>query len=161
MGGARLLGLGLATAAVLLVAGPPTSRAAEPPNPNDPCISGTRNVCGTTGVGFYKTYRYGTRWFGDFRGVVPGEFHQYCVDLRFWYPGADYAYREVAANGLRNRDGEAVPVPSLQKIAYAIWTFGRTTDANTAAAVMLYVHSQMGDARPGELAPTAIGPGVP
>src|SRR5262245_22226434 len=160
MGGARHLGMVLALGALILLAGPDPTRAAEPPNPNDPCVSGTRNVCGTTGVGFYKTYRYGTRWFGDFRGLVPGEFHQYCLDLRFWYPGPDYAYREVSATGLRNRDGEAVPVSNLQKMAYAIWTYGRTTDANTAAAVMLYVHSLMGDARPGEVDPAAIGPGV-
>jgi len=132
MGGARLLGLGLATAAVLLVAGPPTSRAAEPPNPNDPCISGTRNVCGTTGVGFYKTYRYGTRWFGDFRSVVPGQFHMYCIDLRFWYPGPDYDYREVPASGLRNRDNAPVPVVNLQKMAYVLWTYGRTTSDDAA-----------------------------
>ena len=160
MGGARFLGLGLATAAVLLVAGPPASRAAEPPNPNDPCISGTRNVCGTTGVGFYKTYRYGTRWFGDFRNVVPGQFHMYCIDLRFWYPGPDYDYRPVSAAGLRNRDNEPIPVVNLQKMAYVLWTYGRTTSDDAAAAVMLYVHSLMGDARPGEIDPTAIGPAV-
>ena len=160
MGGARLLGLALAATAVLLVAGPPTSRAADPPNPNDPCISGTRNICGTTGVGSYKTYRYGTRWFGDFRNVVPGQFHMYCIDLRFWYPGPDYEYKEIPAAGLRNRANELIPVSNLQKIAYAIWTYGRTTDDNTAAAVMLYVHSLMGDARPGEVDPTAIGPAV-
>ncbi len=160
MGGARLLGLALAAAAVFLLAGPPTSRAAKPPNPNDPCISGTRNVCGTTGVGFYKSYRYGTRWFGDFRGVVPGQFHMYCIDLRFWYPGPDYDYREVPAAGLRNRDNEPVPVTNLQKMAYALWTYGRTTSDDTAAAVMLYVHTLMGDARPGEVDPAAIGPAV-
>jgi hypothetical protein len=160
MGGARLLGLALAAAAVLLLAGPPTSRAADPPNPNDPCISGTRNICGTTGVGSYKTYRYGTRWFGDFRNVVPAQFHMYCIDLRFWYPGPDYDYKEVPAAGLRNRANELIPVSNLQKMAYAIWTYGRTTDDNTAAAVMLYVHSLMGDARPGEVDPAAAGPAV-
>ena len=160
MGGARLLGVALGAAAVLLLVVPPTSRAADPPNPNDPCISGTRNICGTTGVCSYKTYRYGTRWFGDFRNVVPGQFHMYCIDLRFWYPGPDYDYKEVPAAGLRNRANELIPVSNLQKIAYAIWTYGRTTDDNTAAAVMLYVHSLMGDARPGEIDPTAAGPGV-
>jgi hypothetical protein len=45
-------------------------------------------------------------------------------------------------------------------MAFAIWTFGRTTDPNTTAAVMLYVHSLMGDARPGEVDPAAIGPAV-
>jgi hypothetical protein len=150
----------LATAVVVLGVGPAPARAANPPNPNDPCVRGTRNICGTTGVGFYRTYRYGTRWFGDYRGLVPGEFHMYCIDLRFWYPGPDYAYKEGDAVGLRNRAGEAIGLSNLQRIAYAIWTYGRTTDENTAAAVMLYVHSLMGDARPGEVDPAAIGPGV-
>jgi hypothetical protein len=115
----------LGAAAVLLLAVPPTSRAADPPNPNDPCISGTRNICGTTGVGSYKTYRYGTRWFGDFRNVVPGQFHMYCIDLRFWYPGPDYDYKEVPAAGLRNRANELIPVSNLQKM--------RTRSGRTAA----------------------------
>lgn len=160
MGGARLLGLALAVATVFLLAGPTAIRAAEPPNPNDPCISGTRNVCGTTGVGFYKTYRYGTRWFGDFRNVVPAQFHMYCIDLRFWYPGPDYDYRPVSASGLRNRDNEVVPAANLQKMAYALWTYGRTTSPDAAAAVMLYTHSLMGDARPGEVDPAAVSPAV-
>ena len=62
MGGARLFGVALGVA-LLLLAGPVATRAAEPPNPNDPCVSGTRDICGTTGVGYYKSYRYGTRWF--------------------------------------------------------------------------------------------------
>lgn len=161
MGVARVTGATLAAAGLLLLIGAPsTTQAATPPNPNDPCATGTVNSCGTTGVGFYRTYSFGTRWFGDFRGLVPGRPHMYCIDLRFWYPGPDYAYREIEAAGLRNRDGEAVPVSSLQRIAYAIWTYGRTTNADTAAATMLYVHAQMGDARPGELDPTAIGPQV-
>ena len=51
-------------------------------------------------------------------------------------------------------------VSNLQKAAYAIWTYGRTTNPNEAAAVMLYVHSLMGDARPGELDPAALNPSV-
>src|SRR5215831_17125168 len=161
MGGARHLGMVLALGALILLAGPDPTRAAEPPNPNDPCVSGTRNVCGTTGVGFYKTYRYGTRWFGDFRGLVPGEFHMYCIDLRFWYPGPQYKYKALAsAVGLKNRDGETVSASNLEKAAYAMWTFGRTTNPNQAAAVMLYVHSLMGDARPGELDPAALNQSV-
>jgi hypothetical protein len=156
---AQFIGAAL-VAGVLLLVVPGGARAAEPPNPNDPCVTGTRNACGTTGVGFYKTYRYGTRWFGDYRGVVPGEFHLYCIDLRYWYPGRDYAYKEIEAIGLRNRGGGAIGLSSLQKMAWAIWTYGRTTNVNSAAAVMLYVHSQMGDARPGELDPGTISPSV-
>ena len=48
-----------------------TALAAVPPNPKDPCVKVTRNSCGTTGVGFYGTNRYGTRWLGDFRGAIP------------------------------------------------------------------------------------------
>ena len=47
-----------------------------------------------------------------------------------------------------------------QKMAYAAWAFGRTTSPNRQAAVMLYIHSLMGDARPGEVDPNAIGPEV-
>ncbi|HZQ63876.1 MAG TPA: sortase [Gaiellaceae bacterium] len=139
---------------------PAATRAAHAPNPNDPCVTGVRDTCGTTGVGFYKSYRYGTRWFGDYRGVVPGVDHLYCIDLRFWYPGRDYAYKEVGAAGLRNREGERISAANLQKAAYAIWSFGRTTSDNQAAAVMLYVHSLMGDARPGEVDPDVLNPTV-
>ncbi len=149
----------LAVAATLLAI-PSASFGALPPNRNDPCESGGKNICGTTDVGFYKTARYGTRWYGDFRGAVPGESHTYCIDLRFWYPSPDYHYQEVAATGLRNKDGESVSVSNQQKIAYAIWTYGRSVNENQAAAVMLYVHSLMGDARPGELDPTALNASV-
>ena len=148
-------------AVVSLLALPALAPAADPPNPNDPCTTGTRNTCGTTGVGFYGTYRYGTRWFGDFRGLVPGEFHMYCLDLRFWYPGpAVQVQADPSVVGLKNRAGETVSVSNLEKAAYAIWTYGRTTNPNQAAAVMLYVHSLMGDARPGELDPAALNPSV-
>jgi hypothetical protein len=45
-------------------------------------------------------------------------------------------------------------------MAYAIWAFGRSTNPDRQAAVMLYVHSLMGDAAPGEVDPTAINPTV-
>ena len=112
-------------------------------------------MCGTTGVGFYKVYRYGIRWFGDYRGAIPGEAHTYCIDLGFWYPSLAQKYAEDASP-LRNRDGEPVRLDRQQKLAYAIWKYGRTTNQNQAAAVMLYVHSLMGDARPGEVDPTGI-----
>src|SRR5207245_3819707 len=103
----------------------------------------------------------GTRWFGDFRNAIPGTTHTFCIDLRFWYPGADYRYREDTSGGnLGNKEGEAVPLPNQQRIAYAIWVFGRSSDPNQQAAVMLYVHGQMGDARPGEVDPRVRGPAV-
>ena len=101
---ARSLGV-IVAAALSLLAVPAPAPAAEPPNPNDPCTTGTRNTCGTTGVGFYETYRYGTRWFGDFRGLVPGEFHLYCIDLRFWYPGPQYKYKRDRVRGRTQEPG--------------------------------------------------------
>src|SRR5215471_19587805 len=77
--------------------------AATPPNPKDPCVSGTKDICGTTGVGYYQTYRYGTRWFGDFKNAIPGGAHSYCIDLRFWYPGPDYKYKEDTTGILKNK----------------------------------------------------------
>jgi hypothetical protein len=132
--------------------------AAEPPNQNDPCARGGRDTCGTTGVGSYQRYRYGIRWFGDFRGAVPGAGRAFCIDLRFWYPSKDHRYEERDAEGLRNRAGKAVSTESLRRMAYALWAFGRTDSPNQQAAVMLYVHNLMGDAAPGEADPGAIGP---
>ena len=109
-----------------------------------------RNVCGTLGVGYYKQYRYGIRWFGDFRGAVPGVAHTFCIDLGFWYPSAKYRYEAQPASTLRSRNGRPVSSEDRAKMTYAAWTFGRSTDADQQAAVMLYVHSLMHDARPGE-----------
>jgi hypothetical protein len=139
--------------ALCLLAAAPRALAGEPPNPHDPCSSAGRDTCGTTGVGFYDTYKYGVRWFGDYRGAVTGEKQTFCIDLQYWYPSPDYHYRALTATTLVNRDGEAVPLGNRQKLAYAIWAFGRTNDPNRQAAVMLYVHSLMGDARPGEVDP--------
>jgi hypothetical protein len=154
VGSAAALGCALA----LLVL-PRASFAGDPPNPNDPCSRAGRNTCGTLGVGYYKTYRYGLRWFGDFRGAVPGRAHTFCIDLGFWYPSPSYRFRE-ATGPLRNRTDETVSTVNQQKMAYAIWQYGRTTNADRQVAVMLYVHSLMGDARPGEIDPSALGPTV-
>jgi hypothetical protein len=156
----RLLALLAAVLPSLVLASP--SGAAEPPSSDDPCVSGGQDTCGTTGVGYYKVYRYGTRWFGDFSGVVPGTSHTFCIDLRFWYPSKTDAYRElaVATAGLRNRDGQKVSPRMQQEIAYAIWNAGQSNDPNRQAAVMLYVHSRMGDAEPGEVDPGALGAAV-
>ena len=40
-------------------------------------------------------------------------------------------------------------------MAYAMWTFGQSSNPKQQAAVMLYVHSLMGDSQPGEVDPTA------
>jgi hypothetical protein len=100
------------------------------------------------------------RWFGDYRGVVPGAEHTYCIDLRYWYPSARSRFREDTSRTLQNRDGELVSLEHRRRMAYAVWAHGRTTRPTQAAAVMLYVHGLMGDAAPGEVAPDAIGPTV-
>ena len=119
-------------AVVALLALPTLAQAADPPNPNDPCSTGTRNTCGTTGVGFYETYRYGTRWFGDFRGLVPGRVPHVLHRPALLVPGPPVPRTsDASVTGLQEpgwRDGDAVS--NLQKIAYAIWTYGRTTNAN-------------------------------
>ena len=144
----------------MLLLVPSQAPAAEPPNPNDPCSSAGRNTCGTLGVGLYDESRYGVRWFGDFRGAVAGKVPTFCLDSRFWYASAAYRYRPSPAGRLVNRDGEAVPAERQQKIAYALWTYGRSTKPNQQAAVALYVHSLVGDMRPGEADPAAVNPRV-
>lgn len=143
----------LCAAALLL---PASSLAKEPANQNDPCSSAGRNTCGTNGVGTYKNYRYGIRWFGDFRGAVPDAGPTFCIDLRWWYPAARYRYREISASGLRNTDGAAISATKQQQMAYALWNYGRSGNVNQQAAVMLYVHSLMGDGAPGEVDPSAV-----
>src|SRR3954471_12464635 len=120
------------------------ARQATPPDRKDPCARNARDNCGTTGVGYYKTGRYGQRWYGDFKGAIAGVAHAYCIDLRFWYPSAGYRYREDTSGGLVNKDGQPVSAQHRQLISYAISRFGQTTDPSQAAAVMLYVHSLMG-----------------
>lgn len=135
--------------------------AAVPPNRNDPCSDAGRNTCGTNGVGKYETYRYGIRWFGDFRGAVSDAEHPtFCIDLRFWYPSEKSNFRETSLRGFRNRDGRLVPLSSQRKMAYALWKYGRSNSVNQQAAVMLYVHQMMGDGRPGEVDPSALGSAV-
>ena len=141
---------------VALIAGSSAPRAAEPPNPNDPCARSGRDTCGTAGVGFYRLTRYGTRWFGDFRGAVKGHRHAFCIDLRFWYASPSYRYREVSSTVLRNRDGAIISPEKQQRMAYALWAFGRSTKPSRQAATMLYVDSLMGTARPGELDPGVL-----
>ncbi len=149
--------LAAAVACACALFGASAAFGAAPPNPKDPCVQGTRDSCGTAGVGFYKTYSYGTRWLGDFKNAIPGSAHTYCIDLRYWYPGPDYKYKEDTSGSLVNKDGDAVPFVNQQRIAYAIWVYGRSTDPDQAAAVALYVHGQMGDARPGEVNASVAG----
>ena len=140
---------------------PAAAFAAEPPNQNDPCSRGGRDSCDTTGVGQYKTYRYGVRWFGDYRGAIRDvEGPAFCLDLRFWYPGRSYDFTERSADDLRNREGDLVTSESLRRMSYAMWNFGRTKKRANQGAVMLYVHRMMGDGAPGEVDPAAGGPAV-
>jgi sortase family protein len=166
-GGEVTISMRFATVAVVMLLcafahmlGPSQSVAAAPPNRDDPCSRAGRDVCGTLGVGYHKSYRYGVRWFGDFRGAIPGEARAFCIDLGFWYASRAYRYRQSTSAALRNRDGELVPVANRQKIAYAVWDYGRSAIADQQAAVMLYVHALMGDARPGELDPRALNGAV-
>lgn len=150
--------LTLAAASLALAA---AAAAAEPPNQNDPCSSAGRNTCGTNGVGAYRTYRFGIRWFGDYRKVLPSvDDPLFCIDLRFWYPSARFRYERRSAAGLRNREGDAVSPATLRRMAYALWREGDADDRAQQGAMMLYVHGLMGDGAPGEAAPDAIGPAV-
>src|SRR5438445_13296493 len=106
---------GIVCAALLLLAAPAALLGREPPNQNDPCAAVGQDTCNTTGVGFYQRYRYGVRWFGDYRGAVPGEAHTFCIDLRYWYPSADYRFREASGSALRNRDGRPVATENHQR----------------------------------------------
>ncbi|MDQ8043985.1 MAG: sortase [Patulibacter sp.] len=152
--------------AVLLILGvslsaAPIASAAEPPNQHDPCSRAGRDSCKTTGVGRYATYRYGLRWFGDYRGAVTGTTDPtFCIDLRFWYPSKSFGYKQRTTDGLKNRDGDKVAPTLLTYMNYALWTFGRTTSVTKQAATMLYVHHLMGDGAPGEIDPGAISPQI-
>ena len=153
-----MIAAAFAAAATVIFAG--TAGAVQPPNPKDPCAKAGRDVCGTTGVGFYKTYQYGLRWFGDYTGVVAGASRSFCIDLGYWYPSAKDKYAPDDTTGLRTSQGKAVSLLNREKLAYAVWAYGRSSNPDREAAVMLYVHSLMGDARPGEVDPAAIGPNV-
>lgn len=154
----RLAALITGLVGVLLLATlPSVAAAAEPPNRNDPCSAFGRDRCDTTARGFYDTYRYGVRWFGSYRSVAPGSGRVFCIDLRYWFPSDRHRYREIGSANLRNRDGRVVSPAAKRRMAYAVWTFGRDRGRNMNAAMMLYVHSQMGDARPGEVDPDELG----
>jgi LPXTG-site transpeptidase (sortase) family protein len=133
------------------------AQAAEPPNQNDPCSKNGRNTCGTNGEGSYRTYRYGVRWFGDYRGAIDevsgGTF---CIDLRFWYPSKAFDYEKRSADGLRNKEGEAISALKLRRMNRALWRYGRSNSAAQQAAVMVYVHRLMADGAPGEADPTVL-----
>ncbi|MDX6683378.1 MAG: hypothetical protein QOG94_3417, partial [Solirubrobacteraceae bacterium] len=151
----------LSRLAVIVALAPAVASAAEPPNQHDPCSRSGRDSCGTTGVGEYRTYRYGVRWFGDYRGAVRGvDDPMFCLDLRFWYPGRFYDFEVSTPETLRNRAGDAVSARDLGRMSYAIWSFGRTDKRSSQGAVMLYVHRLMGDGAPGEADPRAAGPAV-
>src|SRR6478609_903599 len=147
----------LVTSLILFTTGSGVAAAAEPPNQNDPCSRNGRDSCGTTGKGSYRNYRYGVRWFGDYRGAVPEvSGATFCIDLRFWYPGKSFGYEERSAAGLKNKAGKAVSATSLRRMNRALWKYGRSNNAAQQAAVMLYVHRLMGDGAPGEVDPSAL-----
>ena len=147
----------LVTLLILFTTGSGVAAAAEPPNQNDPCSRNGRDSCGTTGKGSYRNYRYGVRWFGDYRGAVPEvSGATFCIDLRFWYPGKSFGYEERSAAGLKNKAGKAVSATSLRRMNRALWKYGRSGNATQQAAVMLYVHRLMGDGAPGEVDPSAL-----
>ena len=75
-------------------------------------------------------------------------------------PRGRYRFREVSSARLVIRDGETVSLESKRRLAYAIWEYGRSENPNQQAAVMLYVHSLMGDARPGEASPSELNAAV-
>lgn len=142
---------------LLTATGASVASAAEPPNQNDPCSRNGRDSCGTTGKGSYRSYRYGVRWFGDYRGAVPDvTAGTFCIDLRFWYPSKSFGYEERSPSNLRNKDGEKVSASSLRRMNLALWRYGRSNTADQQAAVMLYVHRLMGDGAPGEVDPAAL-----
>jgi LPXTG-site transpeptidase (sortase) family protein len=142
---------------VVLATSGGAAHAAEPPNQNDPCSKNGRNTCATNGEGSYRTYRYGVRWFGDYRGAVDevsgGTF---CIDLRFWYPSKAFEYEKRSTDGLRNKEGEAISALKLRRMNRALWRYGRSNAPAQQAAVMLYVHRLMGDGAPGEADPKAL-----
>ena len=136
--------------------------AAEPPNNNDPCSRNGRNTCGTNGEGSYRTYRYGVRWFGDYRGAVADvSGGTFCIDLRFWYPSRSFDYERRSAAGLRNKEGEAISATALRRMSRALWRYGRSDKPSQQAAVMVYVHRLMGDGAPGEADPKALSRAEP
>ncbi|HEX6020872.1 MAG TPA: sortase [Solirubrobacter sp.] len=146
----------LLTLAILVATGG-AALAAEPPNENDPCSRNGRNTCGTNGEGSYRNYRYGIRWFGDYRGAVEGvSGPTFCIDLRFWYPSRSFDYERRSAANLRNKEGEAVSAAKLRRMSRALWRYGRSDKPSQQAAVMLYVHRLMGDGAPGEADPKAL-----
>jgi LPXTG-site transpeptidase (sortase) family protein len=139
----------------------PVASAAEPPNQNDPCSRAGRDSCGTTGVGRYATYRYGLRWFGDYRKAVTGEDDPtFCIDLRFWYPSPKFRYRERSTTGLKNKEGKRISATRLAYMNYALWKYGRSDQVTRQAATMLFVHHLMDDGAPGEIDPGAISPQI-
>ena len=140
-----------------LMGGGAAALAAEPPNQNDPCSRNGRNTCGTNGEGSYRNYRYGVRWFGDYRGAVEDvSGGTFCIDLRFWYPSKSFGYETRSAAGLKNKENESVSALKLRRMNRALWRYGRSNNAAQQAAVMVYVHRLMGDGAPGEADPNAL-----
>src|SRR5438067_11309278 len=108
----RLRGTAVALAcAFAFLAAASGADEATPPNPADPCARAARDTCATTGVGYYKVGRYGQRWYGDFRGAVPGVAHASCIALRFRYPSSAYRYRDDTTGARVKQDGPGLSAP--------------------------------------------------
>ncbi len=138
-----------------------TAQAAEPPNQNDPCSKAGRNTCDTLGVGRYKNYKFGIRWFGDYRGAIEGvDDPSFCIDLRYWYPSEAAGYEQRDVGVLKNRDGDRVSSERIRQLNYALWEYGRTRSKTRQAATMLFVHDRMGDGARGEIDPRPLGAAV-
>src|SRR3954451_19585777 len=116
---------------LLFTTGSGVAAAAEAPNQHGRAPRHGRDSCGTTGKGAYRDYRYGVRWFGDYRGAVPDvSGGTFCIDLRFWYPSKSFGYAERSAEGLKNRAGKAISATSLRRMNRALWRYGRSGNAS-------------------------------
>ena len=74
-------------------------------------------------------------------------------------PSASTGSAQVANEGFTSRGGKVVSRATQRKMAYALWNYGRSDKRPQQAAVMLYVHSLIGDARPAMVSPSRARPG--
>ena len=139
---------------------PAAAPAKEPPNQNDPCSSAGRNTCGTTGVGFYETYKYGLRWFGDYRGAVPDARTRSASTCSTGTRRRSTASASRPPTRSRTATGKTVSLENRRRMAYAMWAYGRSGEANQQAAVMLYVHGADGRRAPRRGRPVGVSDAV-
>ena len=100
---------------VLFVTSAGMAHAAEPPT-RTTRAPGRRNTCGTTGKGSYRTYGYGLRWFGDYRGAIAGvDGPAFCIDLRYWYPSQQLQVREALGRRTAQPRRRAISASDLRR----------------------------------------------